>query len=118
MSHHRNVRSCQATEPPSGILTTSLFDCGPDKPPASSVKGALRGASYPNVNGVGNEVVQKLRNRPTLSGRQRGDPVPEVFIEVDGGSVLARFGICHARCMGACRGFGNAQHGAPVHHVH
>jgi hypothetical protein len=27
MSHHRNVRSCQATEPPSGILTTSLFDC-------------------------------------------------------------------------------------------
>src|SRR6516162_2161610 len=27
MSHHRNVRSCRATEPPSGTVTTSPFDC-------------------------------------------------------------------------------------------
>jgi hypothetical protein len=54
-------------------------------------------------DGVGNDVSQQLAHRPALSGRQRGDAVPEILVKVDGGGVLSGFvRIRHSACIGAC----------------
>jgi hypothetical protein len=45
-------------------------------PPAPHRGGYPRGPVIRYVSSIGDEVAQQLRDRPTLSGRQLGDPVP------------------------------------------